>query len=103
MAGAVLCDLEIDLAKGVASFRGRELTCTPIEVDILGQLARYVGQPLSHAFLTEQVWGYSAVNDATLLKGHMSSIRRKLREAGAPEEFVRTLHGVGYSLQPMAS
>ncbi|MDZ7726953.1 MAG: winged helix-turn-helix domain-containing protein [Dehalococcoidia bacterium] len=80
-----------------------ELPCTPIEVDILAELARFAGQPLSHAFLTEQVWGYNSVTDATLLKGHMSSIRRKLQSAGAPDEFVRTLHGVGYSLHAAAS
>lgn len=96
-------ELSIDTARSRATFRGAELPCTPIEVDILAELARFTGQPLSHAFLTEQVWGYNAVTDATLLKGHMSSIRRKLQAAGAPGELVRTLHGVGYSLDAAAS
>lgn len=92
-------DVDIDLAR--ASFDGIDLGLTPIEVDIMAQLARYPGQALSHAFLTEKVWGYSEVTDATLLKGHMSSIRKKLRDVGVKDDFVRTIHGVGYTLSPV--
>ncbi len=93
--------LEIDVTHHEACFEGQQLNFTPIEVDILAQLVRYPGQALSHAFLTEKVWGYRNVSDATLLKGHVSSIRRKLRDAGADEDLVRTVHGVGYSFTPV--
>jgi two-component system, OmpR family, response regulator MtrA len=93
--------LELDVTNHSAAYQGRDLNCTPIEVDILAQLLRYPGQALSHAFLTEKVWGYKNVSDATLLKGHVSSIRRKLREAGGDEETIRTVHGVGYSFTPV--
>ena len=93
--------IELDLRAHEAWFRGVSLKCTPIEVEILGQLVRYPGQALSHAFLTEQVWGYKHVDDATLLKGHVSSIRKKIRDAGGPVEIVRTVHGVGYSFTPV--
>lgn len=93
--------IEVDVTNQVAWFEGKNLNCTPIEVEILAQLARYPGQALSHGFLTEKVWGYKNVDDATLLKGHISSIRRKLREAGGDEELVRTVHGVGYSFTPV--
>ncbi len=93
--------VDIDLTNHLAWYSGTSLNCTPIEIDILAQLVRYPGQALSHAFLTEKVWGYKNVSDATLLKGHVSSIRRKLREAGGQEEMVRTVHGVGYSFTPV--
>lgn len=93
--------LELDLTNHVASFESADLHCTPIEVDILAQLVKYPGQALSHAFLTEKVWGYKNVGDATLLKGHISSIRRKIRDAGGSEDLVRTVHGVGYSFTPV--
>ena len=85
----------------VAAFESSDLHCTPIEVDILAQLVKYPGQALSHAFLTEKVWGYKNVADATLLKGHISSIRKKIRDAGGSEDLVRTVHGVGYSFTPV--
>jgi two-component system response regulator MtrA len=93
--------IDIDVTNHLASFNGESLNCTPIEVDILAQLVRYPGQALSHAFLTEKVWGYKNVSDATLLKGHVSSIRKKLRDAGGHEDMVRTVHGVGYSFTPV--
>jgi DNA-binding response OmpR family regulator len=93
--------LEVDVTNHHARFNGTALNCTPIEVDILGQMARYPGQALSHAFLTEKVWGYTNIVDATLLKGHVSSIRRKIREVGGDEEMIRTVHGVGYSFTPV--
>lgn len=93
--------LELDVTNHTAAFDGADLGCTPIEIEILAQLVRYPGQALSHAFLTEKVWGYKNVSDATLLKGHMSSIRKKLREAGGDEETIRTVHGVGYSFTPV--
>jgi DNA-binding response OmpR family regulator len=93
--------LELDLAGRSACFEGVSLNCTPLEVEILAQLVRYPGQALSHGYLTEQVWGYKNVKDATLLKGHVSSIRRKIRDAGGHEDMVRTVHGVGYSFTPV--
>jgi two-component system response regulator MtrA len=93
--------LELDITNHVARYDGTGMSCTPIEVDILAQLVRYPGQALSHAFLTEKVWGYKNVGDATLLKGHISSIRKKLRDAGGDEESIRTVHGVGYSFTPV--
>jgi DNA-binding response OmpR family regulator len=97
----VASGIELDVTKHTAAYQGRDLSCTPIEVDILAQLLRYPGQALSHAFLTEKVWGYKNISDATLLKGHVSSIRRKLRDAGGDEETIRTVHGVGYSFTPV--
>jgi DNA-binding response OmpR family regulator len=89
------------VSRHAAWFEGTDLGCTPIEVDILAQLVQYPGQALSNSFLTEKVWGYKNVNDGTLLKGHISSIRRKLRESGGPEEMIRTIRGVGYSFTPV--
>jgi DNA-binding response OmpR family regulator len=93
--------LEVDVENQTASLNGISLNCTPIEVEILAQLARYPGQALSHAFLTEQVWGYTNVKDASLLKGHVSSIRRKVKLVGGDDEMLRTVHGVGYSCTPV--
>ncbi len=102
IGGRLDCNgLAIDLETQTAVLDGVDLDCTPIEVEILAQLARYPGQALSHGFLTEQVWGYKNVKDATLLKGHVSSIRRKLKIAGGDEDAIRTVHGVGYSFTPL--
>ncbi|GAB4336504.1 MAG: two-component system response regulator MtrA [Dehalococcoidia bacterium] len=93
--------LEVDTVNHAAYYNGINLNCTKLEVEILRELVAYPGQALSHAFLSEKVWGYKNVDDATLLKGHVSSIRRKLREAGAGDDLIRTVHGVGYAYTPV--
>ncbi|MCC7362951.1 MAG: response regulator transcription factor [Dehalococcoidia bacterium] len=93
--------LELDTVNQAAYLDGINLNLTRLEFDVLCQLAKYPGQVLSHAFLSEQVWGYKNVNDATLLKGHVSSIRSKIRNAGGDEEMIHTVHGVGYSFTPV--
>lgn len=93
--------LELDIANASAYLNGINLHCTRLEVDILCQLVRYPGQALSHGFLTEEIWGYQNVSDATLLKGHISSIRKKLRAANGDEDMIRTVHGIGYSFNPV--
>ncbi len=93
--------LEVDPGGQAAYYEGINLNCTRLEIDILAQLVGYPGQALSHEFLSEQIWGYKNVHDATLLKGHLSSLRRKLREAGGDSDVIRTVHGVGYAYTPV--
>ncbi len=94
--------LELDVANHAAYLEGVNLNCTRLEFEILCEMVKFPGQVLSHAFLSEQVWGYKNVNDATLLKGHVSSLRQKIRGAGGGEELIHTVHGVGYSFSPAA-
>jgi DNA-binding response OmpR family regulator len=93
--------VELDAANQAAYFDGINLNCTRLEFELLSQMMKYPGQVLSHAFLSEQVWGYKNVHDATLLKGHISALRNKLRGAGGSEEMIHTVHGVGYSFSPV--
>ncbi len=93
--------LELDVANQAAYLDGINLNCTRLEFEILCQMVRYPGQVLSHSFLSEQVWGYKNVNDATLLKGHVSSLRHKMKNAGGNDEMIHTVHGVGYSFTPV--
>lgn len=93
--------LELDTSNQAAYLDGLNLNCTRLEFEILCQMVKYPGQVLSHAFLSEQVWGYKNVSDATLLKGHVSSLRAKIRAASGNEDMIRTVHGVGYSFTPV--
>ena len=93
--------LELDPTNYSAALNSVNLLCTRLEYQILRELVEYPGQVLSYAFLTERIWGYKNIEDATMLKTRISSIRRKIREAGGNEEMIRTVHSVGYSLTPV--
>jgi len=90
--------LEFDQEHKRVFYNGTNLRCSQIEFHILETMARMEGQVLPHAFLNARVWGYPNLNDGTLLQGHVSSIRRKLKNAGFSHSGIRTVHGVGYAL-----
>lgn len=94
--------LRFDEANLRVRWAGVDLMCSKIEYDILHALAETHGRVLTHAYLNRRVWGYSSLGDATLLKGHISSIRSKLRAAGVDEPLIRTVNGVGYGLAHIA-
>src|SRR5690606_35165539 len=81
--------LEFDDENASTYLDGRNLGCTRLEFDILKEMAAVPGQVLSHRFLNERIWSYSNLEDGTLLKGHVSAIRRKLRDAGGRPEMIR--------------
>jgi DNA-binding response OmpR family regulator len=101
LSKVTVAGLELDPTNYSASLNGVNLLCTRLEYQILRELVEFPGQVLSYAFLTERIWGYKNIEDATMLKTRISSIRRKIREAGGNEDLIRTVHSVGYSLTPV--
>lgn len=94
--------LRFDESNLKVSWAGADLSCSKTEYEILRALAETHGRVLTHSYLNRRVWGYSSLNDATLLKGHISSIRAKLRAAGVTQQLIRTVNGVGYGLSHLA-
>ncbi|MCC7363119.1 MAG: response regulator transcription factor [Dehalococcoidia bacterium] len=89
--------ISIDSSEPLVTFRGRDLKCTPTEAELLSELLSYPGEVLTYEYLTSRIWGYLNFQDSTLLKGHVSAVRQKLHEAGAPDRYIQTIHNVGYS------
>jgi len=72
---------------------GSEVHLTPTEFDLLLYLARQEGRVATREELLVQVWGYDFPAGARTVDSHVRSLRRKLGS-----EIVRTVHGVGYSV-----
>jgi len=89
-------DFTFDHTHEQVFYRGQAINCTQLEYQILAALVATDGEVVTHVFLNERIWGYSNLTDGTLLKGHISSIRRKLAAAGAESDPIRTIYGVGY-------
>jgi DNA-binding response OmpR family regulator len=74
---------------------GDEVHLTPTEFDLLSCLAAAKGHVLSRERLLAEVWGWDGGAGATrTVDSHVKALRAKI---GA--ERVRTVHGVGYSLE----
>src|SRR3954462_5692515 len=73
------------------------LTLTPTEFRLLAALAAQPGEALARRDLRAAAWPTGGVVNDNTLDAHLARLRRKLREVpDAPE--IRTVHGVGYSL-----
>jgi DNA-binding response OmpR family regulator len=92
VAGAV--ELDLDTRRATADGRPVELTTT--EFDLLAQLMRRPGRVYPREELLADVWGYPPGAPTRTVDVHVAQLRGKL--AGAAQ--VRTVRGVGYSVEP---
>jgi DNA-binding response OmpR family regulator len=86
--------LEIDRAARKVAVDGVPAHLTPIEYELLGNLARTPGTVLTRAVLLEQVWDWAGGSGTRVVDSHIKALRRKL---GA--DLIRTVHSVGYALE----
>lgn len=90
--------LSLDQHTRSVAWEGRGLECTQTEFAILQELMSAPGHVVTHTYLNAQIWRYRNMHDGSLLKSHVSSLRKKLREAGCHVDLIRSVHGVGYLL-----
>ncbi len=90
--------LEMDVDAHIAYIDGNDLLLTQKEFQMLVQLIKNAGEPVSTAFLFEKVWGdMNAVNNHTV-QVHISSIRKKIAEYISNETIqILSVRNKGYS------
>lgn len=92
-------DVEVDLALREVRRAGELVHLTPLEYDLLAQLASHAGRVLTHATLLTAIWGPQCAKETHYLRVHMASLRQKLEaEVGRPRYLI-TETGVGYRLR----
>src|SRR3954447_10216203 len=90
-----LGDLRLDSAARRVWRGGDEVRLTPTEFDLLVCLAGSRGAVVSRDRLMAEVWGWAGASGTRTVDSHVKGLRAKV---GA--ERVRTVHGVGYALEP---
>jgi DNA-binding response OmpR family regulator len=90
-----LGDLRIDLGARRVWCDRDEVHLTPTEFDLLMCLAATPGVVLTREKLLAEVWGWPGASGTRTLDSHVKALRAKI---GADR--VRTVHGVGYALEP---
>lgn len=90
-------DLSIDTAARRVVRGGRQILLSPREYALLEALALAEGRVLTRELLQETVWAGEEVypNTVDVCIGHL---RRKM-DSDFPAKLVKTIHGVGYSIQ----
>lgn len=91
-----ISDLAIDVPGHVVS-RGREIIqLTPLEFDLLLELASKPGQVFTREELLQKVWGYRNASDTRLVNVHVQRLRAKIEKDPENPQIVLTVRGVGY-------
>ena len=69
---------------------------TRTEFDIIALLSKRAGQVFDRDIIYQQVWGWDAIGDPSIVREHIRRIRRKLNAAGVSPDCIETVWGVGY-------
>lgn len=91
-------DLELDTAARKALKADKNLDLTDIEFGLLEALMRSAGKVVNREELSQSVLGREFDPFDRSLDMHVSRLRRKLSDAGASADQVKTIRGVGYQL-----
>jgi DNA-binding response OmpR family regulator len=90
--------LELNRAARTVLQSGKKIDLTDVEFGLLETLMRSPGKVVTREEISENVLGRKFHPFDRSLDMHLSRLRRKLGEQGAPAEQVKTIRGVGYQL-----
>ena len=73
-------------------------TLTSREFEILSLLISYPRKVFSKANVFESVWKSEYLCDDNTINVHISNLRNKLSKAGATNDYIKTVWGIGYKI-----
>ena len=88
-------DITIDPGPRRVTRGDREVHLTPIEFDLLFELASHPSIVHTREQLLSEVWGYRDGFEGRTVDSHVGALRKKLGV-----DLIRTVHGVGYAMNP---
>ncbi len=91
-------DLSVDLAHRLVTIKGDEVKLTPIEYEILKNLAIHTGRVLTHKQLLCTIWGKEYQSETHYLRVYIGQLRRKIEQDATQPRYIITEPGVGYRL-----
>lgn len=77
---------------------GNELALTGHEYDILYLLMQNPDKVYSRERLYELVWNGGYYGENNTVNVHVSNIRKKIKQAGAADEYIQTVYGIGFKM-----
>ena len=92
-------DLQLNPETYEVSYARSPIHLTPKEFALLEALLRCGRRVLSRPAMIEHAWPMQDAPEADTVKSYIKTLRAKLKAAGAPKDFIETVHGVGYRLK----
>ena len=91
-------DLTLDTSTRQATRRGRVISLTAKEYDLLELFMRHPRQVLTREMIFDRVWGYDFGGESNVLDVYIRYLRQKL-EIEDEQRLIHTVRGVGYVLR----
>ena len=91
--------LEISRVTHKCVLFGEELALTPLEFSILWHLCEKRGQVVSSEELFEAIWGEQYMDSSKTVISHIARLREKMHEPSRRPRFIKTVWGVGYTIE----
>jgi len=91
-------DLTLDTSTRQAIRKGRTISLTAKEYDLLELFLRHPRQVLTREMIFDRVWGYDFGGESNVLDVYIRYLRQKL-EAEGEDRLIHTARGVGYVLR----
>jgi DNA-binding response OmpR family regulator len=88
--------LTIDMSRRTVEVRGKPVTLTYVEFELLRTLAASPGRVFSRRMLLEALWKSADYRDPRTIDVHVRHLREKLEAEPREPEFILTVRGVGY-------
>ncbi len=92
-------DLILNTSTREVTRLGRQITLTPREYSLLELLMRNKGRVLSRSRIVEEIWGFNSEIEENTLDVFIRLLRNKIELPEMPK-LIRTVRGIGYSIQP---
>jgi DNA-binding response OmpR family regulator len=95
-------DLKMNSSTYEVFYGPEPLQLTPKEYALLDLLVSNGRRVLSRPGIIDRIWSLQDPPTEETVKTHIKSLRAKLKLAGSPEDFIETVHGLGYRLKQIA-
>jgi DNA-binding response OmpR family regulator len=96
-------ELEIDRRRFEVTMKGRPVTLTPKEFELLAILAGEPGRVFGREELLDLVWGREGFVEPRTVDVHLARLRGKFAAAKLPAPDVETVRGVGYRFRDLGT
>jgi DNA-binding response OmpR family regulator len=90
--------LTINYLTHEVTVRNHPVRLSPIEYNLLAQLARNIGRVMTHKHLLATVWGEEYIDEVDYLKVHIRHVRGKVEKEPANPQLILTERGLGYRM-----
>ena len=92
-------ELRLDPNSREVAYHDLCINLTPKEFCLLELFLRKPSQVFSRSAILDSLWNCSEAPGEDTVTAHIKGLRRKLADAGAPSDLIKTVYGVGYRLK----